>query len=201
VPYSVHLAESREEVQFVDRGDGPWRLFLEEVGVWDPDWQPPGRSPVSYLRDQQFLGPRALAVHGVQTTDADLQVLSALGATLVTCPRSNQRTGAGDPPIASFYASGVRVAVGTDSLASTPDLNLFTELGAVRALAPSVPARTILDSATRQGARALGFGDEYGTIEPGKRAPLLAVTVPPGTDDVEEYLLSGVTAQEIAWIE
>ena len=97
------------------------------------------------------------------------------GATLVTCPRSNGHTGAGAPPIAEFYASGVRVAVGTDSLASTPDLNVFAELATMRALAPSVPASRLLDSATRQGARALGFEADYGTLEPGKRARLLAV--------------------------
>jgi cytosine/adenosine deaminase-related metal-dependent hydrolase len=200
VPYSVHLSESREEVQFIDRGDGPWRTFLEEMGVWDPEWRPAGQSPAQYLTDHQFLSDRTVVVHGVQMSAADLRLLADAGATLVTCPRSNQRTGAGRPPIAAFYASGVRVAVGTDSLASTPDLNLFAELAAVRALAPSVSARAILDSATRQGALALGFGDDYGTIEIGKRAPLLAVSLPPGTDDVEEYLLSGVTAERITWI-
>jgi cytosine/adenosine deaminase-related metal-dependent hydrolase len=57
----------------------------------------------------------------------------------------------------------------------------------MRALAPSVPARMLLDSATRQGAIALGRGDEFGTLQPGRRARLLAVTVPPAVDDVEEY--------------
>ena len=117
-----------------------------------------------------------LAVHGVQMSPADLARLAARGATLVTCPRSNGHTGAGAPPIEEFYASGVRVAVGTDSLASTPDLNVFAELATMRALAPSVPASALLDSATRQGARALGFDSDYGTIEPGKRARLLAVS-------------------------
>lgn len=199
VPYTVHLSESREEVQFIERGDGPWRTFLEEVGVWDPGWRPSGESPVEYLNRHEFLGPRVLAVHGVQMSASDLRALAAAGVTLVTCPRSNQRTGAGVPPIASFYESGVRVAVGTDSLASTPDLNLFAELAAVRAVAPSVPARAILDSATRTGAQALGF-DDYGTIEPGMRTPLLAVSIPPGTDDVEEYLLSGIPTERITWI-
>ena len=73
-------------------------------------------------------------------TTADLDRLAARGATLVTCPRSNGHTGAGAPPIEEFYTSGVRVAVGTDSLASAPDLNVFAELATMRALAPSVPA-------------------------------------------------------------
>src|SRR5207247_1400458 len=115
--------------------------------------------------------------------------------------RSNEHTGAGTPPIEAFYQSGVRVAVGTDSLACVPDLNVFAELAAMRRLAPSVPAAKLLDSATRQGARALGFEGEYGTIEPGRRARLLAVDVPPGTDDVEEYLVSGVQPEQLRWVE
>ena len=95
----------------------------------------------------------------------------------------------------------MRVAVGTDSLASAPDLNVFAELATMRALAPEVPAALLLDSATRQGARALGFDADYGTIEPGKRSRLLAVAVPDGVDDVEEYLVSGVGPEDIAWLD
>jgi cytosine/adenosine deaminase-related metal-dependent hydrolase len=134
-------------------------------------------------------------------TAQDLSRLAALGTTLVTCPRSNHYTGAGRPPVEEFYSSGVRVAVGTDSLASTPDLNMFSELAALRALAPSVPASKLLDSATRQGARALGFDADYGTIEPDKRARLLVVDVPSTIDDVEEYLVSGIRAEQVRWIE
>ena len=175
-PCSVHLSESAEEVEFIRTGGGPWRALLEERGVVGSGVdRRRAVSPVQFLDESGFLDARVLAVHGVQMTPADLERLAARGATLVTCPRSNGHTGAGAPPIEDFYASGVRVAVGTDSLASAPDLNVFAELATLRALAPSVPAATLLDSATRQGARALGFDADYGTIEPGKRARLLAV--------------------------
>ncbi|HEX3644981.1 MAG TPA: amidohydrolase family protein [Vicinamibacterales bacterium] len=61
-------------------------------------------------------------------------------------------------------------------------------------------AGALLDSATRQGARALGFDQDFGTIEPGKSARLLAVSIPPKTDDVEEWLVSGVEPNQIRWI-
>jgi cytosine/adenosine deaminase-related metal-dependent hydrolase len=198
---SVHLSESAEEVEFIRTGQGPWRAMLEELGSWDPSWVPPGVSPVQYLDDSGFLDERVLAVHGVQMTSSDLARLAARRTTLVTCPRSNVYTGAGAPPLEAFYASGVRVAVGTDSLASAPSLNVFDELAAMRALAPDVPASALLDSATRQGASALGFEAEFGSIEPGKRARLLAISVPPGTDDVEEYLLGGVRPDQIRWVD
>jgi cytosine/adenosine deaminase-related metal-dependent hydrolase len=201
VPCSVHLAESPEEVEFIKSGEGPWRRLLEEVGTWNPSWRPPGVSPVQFLDDSGFLGPRVLAVHGVQMTPADLERLAARGATLVTCPRSNGHTGAGAPPIDDFYASGVRVAVGTDSLASAPDLSVFAELATLRALAPTIPAAKLLESATIEGARALGFDADYGTIEPGKSGRVLAVALPPTNGDVEEYLVSGVQQDQIRWVE
>lgn len=203
-PCSVHLSESAEEVEFIRSGTGPWRTFLEEIGSWDPAWVAPGGSPVQYLDENGFLDSRVLAVHGVQMTAGDLARLAKRGVTLVACPRSNGHTGAGAPPLEDFYASGVRVAVGTDSLASTPDLNVFAELATMRALAPAVPAAALLESATRQGARALGFEADYGTIEPGRRARLIAVSLPDDpmdAGDVEEYLVSGIRPDQIRWIE
>lgn len=199
-PCSVHLAESREETEFIRTAGGDWRAFLEQVGSWDPEFVAPGVTPVQYLDDAGFLDERVLAVHGVQMTMADLARLASRGTTLVTCPRSNALTGAGDPPLASFYAAGVPVAVGTDSLASTPDLNVFAELAAMRALAPDVPASRLLESATLVGARALGFETEYGSLEAGKCARFLAVRIPEGVTDVEQYLVSGIAPGQVSWV-
>jgi len=200
LPCSVHLSESAEEVEFIRSARGPWRALLEDVGSWDPTFVAPGGTPVEYLDASGFLDERVLAVHGVQMTAADLERLAARGVTLVTCPRSNGHTGAGAPPLEDFYASGVRVAVGTDSLASAPDLSVFAELATARALAPSVPAAALLESATRSGAEALGFAADYGTIEPGRRSRLIAVTLPDALDDVEEYLVSGIEPGQIRWL-
>jgi cytosine/adenosine deaminase-related metal-dependent hydrolase len=197
---SVHVAESCAEIEFLHTGTGPWRDVLDRLGAWDSAWTPPACGPVAYLDGLGLINDRLLAVHGVHLTDAELGRLAQAGATVVTCPRSNRWTGAGIPPIPRFYASGVRVAVGTDSLASVEDLNLLSELAVMRALAPDVPAARLLDSVTRSGAEALGFGGEYGTIEPGKRAELIAVRVPPDVEDVEEYLVSGISPDHIGWL-
>ena len=198
---SVHVAESESEVDFLRDGSGPWPGILRWVGSTRDDWSPPGVDPVSYLDSFGMLDERTLVVHGVQLETRALERLATIGCTLVTCPRSNRWVGAGLPPIARFYASGVKVAIGTDSLASVEDLNIFEEMKTMRWLAPEVPARAVLESATRIGAEALGLGRELGTIAPGTRAELVAVALPDGFGgDVEEYLVSGVTPQQVSWV-
>ena len=197
---SVHLGESAEEVEFIRRGSGPWRTLLEEVGVWTDAWEAPGMSPVAYLEQIGFLDRRVLAVHGVQFDGDDLGRLRSRDMTIVSCPRSNQHVGVGAPPLEAFYAMNVNVAFGTDSLASAPDLNMFAELAEARRLAPRVPARTLLESATCRGAVALGFEDDYGTLEAGKRAQIIAVHVPSDVNDVEEYLVGGIEPSMIQWL-
>jgi cytosine/adenosine deaminase-related metal-dependent hydrolase len=136
----------------------------------------------------------------VQFDGDDLDRLRTRGMTIVSCPRSNQHVGVGAPPLEAFYAMNVNVAFGTDSLASAPDLNMFAELAEARRLAPRVPARTLLESATRRGAAALGFEDVYGTLEAGKLAQMIAVRIPPNVSDVEEYLVSGIEPSDIRWL-
>jgi cytosine/adenosine deaminase-related metal-dependent hydrolase len=198
---SIHVGESDDEMRFLREGAGAWRALLDDLHAWNPGWTPPGCGPVEYLDRLGLINDRLLAVHAVQLDDRELDRLAAAGATVVTCPRSNRWTGAGTPPIERFYASGVRVAIGTDSLASADDLSVFSELREARAAAPGVAASRLLESATRSGAAALRFGEELGTIERGKRAELIAVRIPEELGDVEEYLLSGIGRDSIRWLE
>jgi len=193
-PLAVHVAESSEEIEFLRTGRGPFRDLLEDLGVWTDAWRPPGAAPLDYLAEVGYLQPGLLAVHGVHLSDDALEALRDRGGYLVTCPRSNEWVGAGLPRLARAYAERVPVAIGTDSLASTPTLNLFDELAALRRIAPDVSAACLLESATRVGAEALGFAHDYGTLEPGRRAVFAVVDLPAGTPDVEEYLVSGVPA-------
>lgn len=196
-PLAVHLAESKEELEFLRAGTGPIPGILRGLGVWIDDWSPPRLAPVDFLATVDYLRPGLLAVHGVHLTADELEQLRRAGATLVTCARSNLWVGAGMPRISSFYASGVPVAVGTDSLASVASLSMFDELAELRRIAPDVAAASLLESATRVGAEALGFGATHGTLAPGKSAAIIAVSVPPEVADVEEYLVSGVSPRDI----
>jgi cytosine/adenosine deaminase-related metal-dependent hydrolase len=200
-PRCIHLAESPDELEFLLTGRGAWRDLLNHLGRWDPGWVPPACGPVEYLDRVGWLRPGLIAVHGVQLTDPELALLARRGVTLVTCPRSNVWTGIGHPPIDRFIRSGVRLALGTDSLASVSDLNLFAELALLRRLAPSVPASRLLACATLHGAAALGFADDFGQIAAGHSAALIAVGIPGEVSDVEEYLLGGITPDQVTWLE
>ena len=201
LPSSVHLAESREEVEFLMTGRGDIADTLKQLGAWNDAWSPPGMDPAAYLDGLAVLRPGLLAVHATQLSPSALGRLADRGCVIVSCPRSNRWVGAGDPPLDAFYACGAPVAFGTDSLASVEDLNLFKEMAEARRLAPGVSARQILTSATLTGATALGFGTELGSISVGKRAELIAVRVPAGVEDVEEYLVGGIQPSDIEWLE
>jgi cytosine/adenosine deaminase-related metal-dependent hydrolase len=196
-PLAVHVAESADEIEFLRTGTGPFRDLLEELGAWTGNFTPPECDPVEYLRRLGYLQRGMLAVHAVHLADDALDALRDAGGAVVTCPRSNTWVGAGLPRIAHAYAEGVPVAIGTDSLASTATLSVFDELAELRRIAPDVAAAKLLESATRTGAQVLGYGADFGTLESGKRAALVAVDVPPDITDVEEYLVSGVPTDAI----
>jgi cytosine/adenosine deaminase-related metal-dependent hydrolase len=198
---SIHLAESPEELEFLATGTGPFRDLLTDLGSWDPAWQAPGVGPVAYLQQLGALHRHLLVVHGTQLTRPDFDVLADVGATLVLCPRSNRWVGAGVPAVADAVAAGVRLAVGTDSLASVADLNVFAELAALRGAAPAVPAATLLRAATLGGAQALAL-DGLGLLAPGATSRAIIRVPPAGVHDMEEWLVAeAADTTDLRWLD
>lgn len=198
---SIHLAESHEELEFLMHGTGPFRALLADLGAWDEAWTPPRAGPVAYVQQLGALHRDLLVVHGTQLTRRELDVLTEVGSTLVLCVRSNAWVGAGVPPVADAVASGVRLAIGTDSLASVEDLNLFAELAALRRVAPEVPASTILRAATWGGAEALGCRC-LGYLGPGASSRALVRTPPDSVTDVEEWLVAQAgDTTDLRWLD
>jgi cytosine/adenosine deaminase-related metal-dependent hydrolase len=196
---SIHVAESDEEIRLLRDGTGPFREFLIERGAWEDGWKAPGLTPVEYLDRLGALTPRTLAVHCVHLDHQDLSRLQARGVTVVTCPRSNQRLSVGKSPVPKLLASGIPVALGTDSLASSPDLDVFTEIAYLRQEHPGVAPAAALRIATINGARALGLDRDLGTIEPGKSDALAVVGLnDPGDDPLEAVTWSSETVAPLS---
>ncbi|NIM01456.1 MAG: amidohydrolase family protein [Acidobacteria bacterium] len=189
LPFSVHLAESPAEVEFLATGGGLFRDLFERRGFVTPGFEPAGCRPLERVESAGIPGPNALLVHAVQLTGDEIERLGRSGATVVTCPRSNHYLDVGIAPVPALLDAGANLALGTDSLASNPDLDLFAEMAALRDTHPGLDPAKIVTAATLGGATALGLTETLGTIEPGKSARLTVVPFA-ATGDPLEFLCS-----------
>jgi cytosine/adenosine deaminase-related metal-dependent hydrolase len=174
-PLSLHVSQCEAEVALLRDGSGPLADLFRELELIDEDWKAPARTPVDHLHHLGVLTPRTLAVNCVHLDQQDHSMLQAGRVTAVTCPRSNQRLGSGKAPIPKLMSAGVPVALGTGSLASVPDLDLFADMAALLEQHPKLTPAAVLRMATLNGARALGLADRLGSVENGRLAELIVV--------------------------
>ena len=174
VPVAVHLAETLAEQELLAHHRGPFVSFLRDLDVWDPEGLAEHADHV--LRLLNGLSP-TLIVHGNYLSSA---AAIPPNASLVYCPRTHAAFGHPPHPFREFLARGVRVAVGTDSLASNPDLDVLAKIRFLHRLYPDMPGGALLRMATLSGAEALGWADETGSLTLGKSADLVVVPLPPG---------------------
>ncbi|MEE8133559.1 MAG: amidohydrolase family protein [Gemmatimonadales bacterium] len=173
LPLAGHVAESLAETAFVTQGQGPFADLWRSRGL---DLPAPRRSPVQFAADQGLLRPEMLAIHVVQVDDEDVALLAALGAAVVSCPRSNVRHGHGPPPLVRLVDAGVRVGLGTDSIVSVGSVDMLAEARAACALEGITP-EIALYLLTRGAASALGLDQSTGALVPGHRGDLCVVDV------------------------
>jgi 5-methylthioadenosine/S-adenosylhomocysteine deaminase len=163
-PVIIHLAETRDEIKIAQ---GKYKT-----------------TPTRFLDSIKFWGPRTLAAHAVHVTPADIKLLAARGVGLSHNPESNMKLASGTAPVPAMQAAGLAVGLGTDGAASNNDLDMFEAMRQAAFLHklqrndPRVlPAGTALRMATIDGARALGLDKEIGSLEAGKRADLIVVSM------------------------
>jgi aminodeoxyfutalosine deaminase len=180
-----HLAETAAEVEYVAAGSGRLADYAARFG-WDMELVQAGgsgRTPCAELDAIGALGPDVHVAHGVHCDADDRELLRQRGTVVALCVRSNQILRAGEPPVAAYLDEGSPIAVGTDSLASSPSHDLVEELASCRDLArrqgyaaPDLERR-LVEAATLGGAQALGKED-IGRLGPGARADLAVFDVP-----------------------
>jgi 5-methylthioadenosine/S-adenosylhomocysteine deaminase len=164
VPVIIHLAETRDEVTIArDKHKA---------------------TPAGYLESLGFFGPRTLAAHGVHLTPDDIDTLKKRGVGVSHNPESNMKLASGTAPVPAMRSAQVPVGLGTDGAASNNDLDMFEAMrqaALLHKLASNdprvLPAADVLAMATREGARALGMERQIGSLEPGKRADVIIVSM------------------------
>jgi 5-methylthioadenosine/S-adenosylhomocysteine deaminase len=165
VPLLIHVSETRDELKNSQEAHA-------------------GLSPVAYLQSIGFWGPRTLVNHGVWVSPDDIRLLKAHDVAVSHNPESNMKLASGIAPVPAYLAAGVTVALGTDGAASNNDLDMFEAMRFAALLHKvqtgdprSIPATTALEMATINGARALGLEKTIGSIDVGKRADVVVVSM------------------------
>jgi cytosine/adenosine deaminase-related metal-dependent hydrolase len=170
---AIHLAESPGEVELLATRTGPFVGFLQDLGAWYPDGITAGL--LNFFESHPTAAAPALYIHcNYLPPSAPLRVHQSV----VYCPRTHAAFGHPPHPFREFLRREVRVCLGTDSLASNPDLDILAEARFVRQRYPDFPGDTLLRMVTLAGAEALGWADETGSLEAGKSADLVAVPLP-----------------------
>jgi cytosine/adenosine deaminase-related metal-dependent hydrolase len=202
-PLAMHLAESREELELLERGTGPFRTMLERLDAWDRASDARFPRILDYL-ERLAAAPRALVIHGNYLTTADIEFLAerAERMTVVYCPRTHAYFGHDAYPLAEILAAGVAVALGTDSRASNPNLSLLEEMQFAAQRHPAVSPAFVLELGTLAGARALGLEKFAGSLEIGKEASFAIVgRLDPSEPDPHQALLAPETRVMAAWVQ
>jgi cytosine/adenosine deaminase-related metal-dependent hydrolase len=171
-PLSIHLAETEAELELLDRHTGPFVHFLKEMGVWQEDGLAPSLEAVLDLA--QTAGCLSF-VHGNYLKSPKR---FPRNAAIIFCPRTHVAFCHKTHPLRDLLASGVRIALGTDSLASNPDLDVLAEVRFVHEKYEDISGSTLLEMASLNGAAALGWDKETGTLTPGKSADMVVLPLP-----------------------
>jgi len=178
-----HLAETQAELELLATHTGPFVDFLQSLRVWEP-------SGIGTLRQilarSRCPGSRLFAHCNYLPLDCCEYLVG--NNSVVYCPRTHAAFGHPPHPFRDFLGRGVRVCLGTDSLASNPDLDILAEARFVHAKYPDFPGDQLLKMVTLSGAEALGWADECGSLELGKSADLVAVPLPDADGGPHELL-------------
>ncbi len=169
---AMHVAESPHERELLEAGIGPFAEALKSLGVWRDDLFPWPTNPFQWLIEKLARAPRSLLVHANDLSEAEIVKLAEYPQmTVVYCPRTHHFFQYESHPVATMLSHGVRVALGTDSRASNPDLNLWSEAQFLWKHRVDLEPESVLRMATWSGSEALGR-DDVGCIRPGCLAKL-----------------------------
>ena len=181
VPLTIHAAESLDEHELMTQGTGFFTSVYEKYGV---EWESPHCTPIEYLERLGVLSTQPLLAHCVTVSGSDIAKIAANGAKIAHCPKSNAKFGHGYAPFEAFLNAGIAVGLGSDSVASNNTCDLLEESRFAALSARNregnerfISAKEMLETATLGGAKALGLDGQIGTLESGKQADIIVISL------------------------
>ncbi len=193
---SIHIAESRDEVDFLMTAKGALKEILMFHGAWDDDFKPPKKSPVAYLEGLGILDNDTICVHAVEINNEDIEILKKRQVNICLCPRSNHYLGLNQAPWKYLKEAGLLLSLGTDSLASNKDLNLFKEMAYLLENGP-FSSTELIEMATLNGAMALGKRN-LGILAPGDLAKMIAL--PTCGRNIATSIIESGCEKKVDWV-
>jgi cytosine/adenosine deaminase-related metal-dependent hydrolase len=197
-PTSIHVAEGEDEIELLTGGTGRWANILASLQVPAGE-RTPGQGPLAYLESLGAFAGRhpPLLVHMVCADAQDVALAQKYRAPIALCPRSNLHISGRLPDVRALVAAGISLALGTDSLGSSPDLSLWGEMATLASHFPDLEPELWLGAATLGGAAALAL-DALGALAPGKRPGILATI--PGDPQVLAAALRAGQTPSVEWL-
>ena len=181
IKITVHAAESNEEKDLMETGAG---FFAEIYKNLNLEWNAPRVSSIEYLSQIGVLRAKPLLAHCVKVSDADIELIAESDSPIAHCPKSNAKFGHGIAPLEKFLNRKTRVGFGSDSVASNNTCDILEEARFATLFARNaasrkrfLAAKEIVEAATLGGARALGLDREIGTLEAGKQADVVVISL------------------------
>jgi cytosine/adenosine deaminase-related metal-dependent hydrolase len=175
IPLCTHLAESQEEMQMFQSGEGSLHAFLSSIGRPMDDCG--GKTPIQLILGEGLLPKGSLLVHMNTLTDADKELLRVMGKdySVIHCPRTHSFFQRQPFDLDFFRECGIPVLLGTDSLASNEDLSMFGEMRAMWESFPAIDPMEIITMTTTRPAAAIGRSGRLGELSPGALADFIAI--------------------------
>lgn len=189
---SIHNQETPHEDALFLEGTGSFREFFADFGLSLEDFNHPGHTSIHYALRHLDPRHRTLFVHNTLTRAEDIQAAQAWSDKVfwATCPNANLYIENRLPDYAAFIAAKARMTIGTDSLTSNWQLSILEEMRTIQRLNSWIPFDTLLRWATLNGAEALGFQAELGSLEPGKRPGVVHLDLDPETLRIDPAVTS-----------
>lgn len=184
---SIHNQETPAEISLFASHDGALLDFFGGLGFPIDKFRPDERSPLRYALNHMDPAQRTLLVHNTLTPAEDIQFAHRWSEELywATCANANLYIENRLPNYAAFVEEGAKMTIGTDSLTSNWQLSVWEEMKTISRYHSYLDFETLLRWATLNGAQALGFDDELGSISVGKKPGLLNVTFDPDIERLE----------------